>query len=89
MEGSHQCTLELHGAGVQGGLAGREEDGLTSALLSDDLHLQVLHDFAMFPLEQLGQGGPPDLGIPDGHRSIRFHLLDGTGLGHLSFFDHC
>ena len=51
MVGSHQSALELHGAGVQSSLAGREQVGLISALLLDDLCLQVLHDFAMFPLE--------------------------------------
>ena len=49
--GSCQITLELHWAGIQSGLAGREEVGLTSALLSDDLHLQIQHDVVMFPLE--------------------------------------
>ena len=51
MVGSHQSTLEPHWAGTQSSLAGREEGGLTSALLSDDLHLWVPHDCAMFPLE--------------------------------------
>ena len=89
MVGNHQHTLELCRAGAQGGLAGREEVSLTSALLSDDLNLQVLHDFTMYPLEQLGLGGPPDLGIPDGCRASSFGLLDGMGLGHLRFFHHC
>ena len=51
MVGSHQHALELYLAGIQSSLAGREEVSLTSAFLSDDLHLQVPHDFVMFPLE--------------------------------------
>ena len=89
MVGSHQLGLELHGAGIQGSLAGREEVSPTSTLLSDDLCLQVLHDFAMFALEQLSLGGPLDLGIPECHRASSLGLSDGTGSGWLSFFDHC
>ena len=49
--GSHQSVLELHWASVQSSLTGREEVGLTSALLSDGLCLQVPQDVAVFPLE--------------------------------------
>ena len=49
--GSGQSTFKLWWAGVQGDLTGREEVSLTSALLSNDLFLQVLHDVAMLPLE--------------------------------------
>ena len=48
--GSSQSALELWWAGIQSGLAGGEEVGFTSTLLLDDLHLQVAHDVAMFPL---------------------------------------
>ena len=37
--------------GRKPGLAGGEEVSLASALLLDDLCLQVPHNFAMFPLE--------------------------------------
>ena len=51
MVGSSQSTFKLWWAVVQGNLTGGEEVGLTSALLLEDLFLQVLHDAAMLPLE--------------------------------------
>ena len=47
MVGHHQSALELCRPGIQHGLAGGEEVSLTSALLLDNLHLQVPHNFAM------------------------------------------
>ena len=66
MVGSSQGTPELWWTGVESCLAGREEVGLASTLLSDDLHLQILHDVAMFSLECLSLGGPLGLNISDG-----------------------
>ena len=66
MVGSSQSALELWWTGVQSGLAGREEVSLASTLLSDDLHLQIPHDVAMFSLECLSLGGPSGLNISDG-----------------------
>ena len=51
MVGSSQGALELWWTGVQSGLAGREEISLASTLLSDDLHLQILHDVAWEALQ--------------------------------------
>ena len=52
MVGNTQSALDLQWVGIQGAAwQVREEVGLTSALLLDDLLLQVLHDIAMFPLE--------------------------------------
>ena len=49
MVGSNQSAFKLWWAVVQGDLTGREEVGSTSALLLDDLFLQVPHDAAMLP----------------------------------------
>ena len=43
--------LSYGGLAYRANLAGRVEVGSNSALLSDDLFLQVMHDIAMFPLE--------------------------------------
>ena len=75
--GSGWDTFELWWAVVQGDLTGREEVSSTSALLLDDLSLQVLHDAAMLPMEQLSLKDPMGL-----------ILTDGFGTGDLSFLDH-
>ena len=51
MVGSSQSTFKLWRAVVQGDLTGGEEVDSTSALLLNDLFLQVLHDVTMLPLE--------------------------------------
>ena len=58
MVGSSQSAFKLWWAVVQGDLTGREEVGLTSVLLLDDLCLQIPHDVAMLPLEGLSLRGP-------------------------------
>ena len=55
---SGQDTFKLWWAVVQDDLTGREEVSSTSALLLDDLSLQVLHDGAMLPMEQLSLKDP-------------------------------
>ena len=77
MVGSSQGTFKLQWAVVQDDLTGREEVGLTSALLLDDVSLQVPHDAAMLPLEQLSLKDPMGL-----------DLADGFGTGGLGFLDH-
>ena len=51
MIGSYQHTFELHWAGKQGSLTGREEVSLASAFLSDHLFLQVSDGFGMLSVE--------------------------------------
>ena len=68
-------------------LTGGEEVGLTSALLSNGLFLQVLHDVAMFPLEWLSLRGPLGLDLPDGLGTGSFGFLDDTASGCLGFLD--
>ena len=77
MVGSSQSTFKLWRAVVQGNLISGEEVSSTSALLLDDLFLQVPHDAAMLPFEGLSLKDP--LGLD---------LADGFGTGGLSFLDH-
>ena len=62
---------------VQGDLTSREEVGSTSALLLDDLSLQLPHNAAMLHLERLHLKDPFGL-----------NLADGFGTGGLGFLDH-
>ena len=65
---------------VQDDLTGREEVGLTSALLSGDLFLQVPHDVAMFLLEQHSLRDPLGLDLADGLGTGSFSFLEPYGL---------
>ena len=87
MIGSSQGTFKLWWAVVQDDLTGREEVGSTSALLSNDLSLQVSHDAAMLPLEQLSLKDPMSLGLADGFGTGGFSFLDHTASCCLGFFD--
>ena len=77
MVGSGWDTFKIWWAVVQDDVTGGEEVGLTSALLLDDLSLQVLHDAAMLPMVQLSLKDPMGL-----------DLTDGFGTGGLGFLDH-
>ena len=88
MVGSSQSTFKLWRAVVQGDLTSGEEVGLTSALLLDDLFLQVLHDTAMLPLEQLHLKDPLGLDLTDGFGTCGLSFLDHMASGCLGLLDH-
>ena len=85
--GSNKGTFQLWWAVVQDNLTGREEVGLTSALLSSGLFLQVPHDVAMFLSEWCSLRDPLGLDLTDGLGTSSFGLLDQMASGCLGFLD--
>ena len=88
MVGSSQGAFKLWWAVVQDDLTGGEEVGSISALLLDDLSLQVPHDAAMLLLEQLSLKDPMGLDLADGFGTGGLGFLDHLASGCLGFPDH-
>ena len=88
MVGNGQDAFKLWWVVVQDDLTGREEVSLTSALLLDDLSLQVPHDAAMLPMEQLSLKDPMGLDLTDGFGRGGLSFLAHTSSGCLGFPDH-